>query len=460
MHRRMYLLIWLSLPLGHGCTDYALQEKATEDDATTTAEAEPPTPPADEPPDARDSADDDDDTTTGTTSTTEANEPPSITITAPDPAGTFYTDIGVILQAEVSDPDHPADSLRVTWSSDRGDALPLELVPDATGQVTTEHRLSDGVHTLTATVTDPQGATGSSAVTVTLSGEYNTGTECGSVPAYTLPTCAEATGIYFSEIFRSDPVIYRMDTDGSSLTALYNEVADDLEVDLAGDRLYWVRGDAIIERAPLGGGAIETVQPALPYAYGIALHPFARRIYWTNQVGTPKVEQSCFWGGSTTAVLPSLGPGGNCCAIGIDIDFDTEKIYWMDGYYGGPISRMNLDGTGLEVLTYTVGIGNGIAVDHRGGKIYWTEYGGSGSSVIRRAELDGSNVETLLTTMDGLATPQHIAVDPAGGKIYWADIDGEAQIARANLDGSGMESLYSGGREIRAIALERQSPCR
>jgi len=202
------------------------------------------------------------------------------------------------------------------------------------------------------------------------------------------------------------------------------------------------------------------VQPALPYAYGIALHPDYQRIYWTNQVSTPKVQRSCYWGGPTTDVLAGLGPGGNCCAIGIDIDFLNERIYWMDGYYGGPVTRMELDGTGVTSLYTTTGIGNGIAVDHRHGKIYWTEYGNSaGSDVIRRSNLDGSNVETLLTAADGLDTPQHIAVDPAAGKIYWADLNAPTQIGRANLDGSNVETLFGGGGDVRAIALEQLTPC-
>ena len=437
-----------------GCSDYKLSADEPDEagsPASDDGSAEPPD--GDVPPET-DPGDSGEETTGGV----DPNTAPTIAITAPDPGGTFYVDLMVSLEVEVADVESAPETLRVTWSSDRGDVLPADLVPDPTGAVATSSLLTDGTHVLTATVIDPDGASGSASVTIGLAGSYNIGSECGAVPAYTLPTCAEATGVYFSDIRSTNPSIFRMDPDGTNLTTSYTEVADDLEVDLVGGLLYWVRADSIIERGPLGGGPIETVQPALPYAYGIALHPFARRIYWTNQVGTPKVEQSCFWGGDTTAVLPSLGPGGNCCAIGIDIDFDQEKIYWMDGYYGGPISRMNLDGTGIEILGYTAGIGNGVAIDHRNGKLYWTEYGST--SVIRRANLDGSDAETLLTTMDGLATPQHIAVDPEAGKLYWADMDATAQIARSDLDGSNIEMLYTGGQEIRAIALERQSPCR
>jgi len=56
---------------------------------------------------------------------------------------------------------------------------------------------------------------------------------------------------------------------------------------------------------------------------------------------------------------------------------------------------------------------------------------------IQRADLDGSNVETLLT---GLSGPEFIAIDETNYKIYWTD-DGDNKIRRANTDGSSVEVL-------------------
>ena len=61
-------------------------------------------------------------------------------------------------------------------------------------------------------------------------------------------------------------------------------------------------------------------------------------------------------------------------------------------------------------------------------QIYWTS---PFEDRIRRANLDGSNVEALLT---GLASPVDLALDVAGGQIYWTDPI-EGSIRRANLDG-------------------------
>ena len=64
-------------------------------------------------------------------------------------------------------------------------------------------------------------------------------------------------------------------------------------------------------------------------------------------------------------------------------------------------------------------------------KLYWTEGGKSKS--IGRANLDGSGRETVVASFEDAHS---LALDAAGGKIYWTD---NRQIQRANLDGSQLE---------------------
>ena len=77
-----------------------------------------------------------------------------------------------------------------------------------------------------------------------------------------------------------------------------------------------------------------------------------------------------------------------------------------------------------------------IAVDDVGGKIYWTD---SGTHKIHRANLNGSGCETLVKWS---YNPRGIAVDRIDGKFYWAD-SLTHQISRANLDGSRLEILVA-----------------
>ena len=87
------------------------------------------------------------------------------------------------------------------------------------------------------------------------------------------------------------------------------------------------------------------------------------------------------------------------------------------------------------------------------GKIYWTDgkypYR---DRIIRRANLDGSNSEDLLTGLDSLGD---LAVDDTAGKIYWTDKSG---IRRADLDGTNAEILLRELRYVRGIALDVPQP--
>ena len=127
----------------------------------------------------------------------------------------------------------------------------------------------------------------------------------------------------------------------------------------------------------------------------------------------------------------------------------TPKMYWTD-YGTEKIQRANLDGSNVEDLV-TTGLTTplGIALDVGRGKMYWAD---GGTSKIQRANLDGSNVEDLITT--GLTTPLGIALDVGRGKMYWTD-GGTSKIQRANLDGSNVEDLVTTGlRHPFGIALD------
>ena len=122
------------------------------------------------------------------------------------------------------------------------------------------------------------------------------------------------------------------------------------------------------------------------------------------------------------------------------------KMYWA--HKGSArIQRANLNGSQIEdLITWGVGEAD-IALDVVGGKMYW---GDSDLNSFNRANLNGSQVETLGIDR---AYPNSIALDVSGGKIYWTDL---YEIQQANLDGSQVETLISGLEEgiLRGLALD------
>ena len=98
----------------------------------------------------------------------------------------------------------------------------------------------------------------------------------------------------------------------------------------------------------------------------------------------------------------------------------ATKIYWAN-MEPNKIQRANLDGSQVEDLVTGLNSPDGIALDVSGGKIYWTErnkYEDGNKDKIQRANLDGSQVEDLVT---GLNEPIEVTLDVSGGKLYWVE---------------------------------------
>ena len=127
---------------------------------------------------------------------------------------------------------------------------------------------------------------------------------------------------------------------------------------------------------------------------------------------------------------------------------ETSRMYWLDRGTDR-IQRSNLDGSNVEDLV-TTGLSGPkeLALDVAAGKMYWTD---NGTDKIQRANLDGSQVEDLVTV--GLIGPAALELDVAAGKMYWTD-QRTGKVQRANLDGSGVEDLVTGLSDPQGLALD------
>jgi len=238
--------------------------------------------------------------------------------------------------------------------------------------------------------------------------------------------------------------IQRANLDGSNVqdlvtTGLENPVG--IALDVAGGKMYWTdSGTDKIQRANLDGSNIEAlVTTGLEIPIGIALDVAGGKMYWTD-AGTEKIQRANLDGSNVEALVTT----GLEQPEGIALDVVDGKMYWTD-WNTDKIQRANLDGSNVEDLV-TGRAPTGIALDVAGGKMYWTDFA---ENKIQRANLDGSNVQDLVTT--GLENPIGIALDVAGGKMYWTDRGeigqnaqwGKEKIQRANLDGSNVEDLVT-----------------
>lgn len=80
----------------------------------------------------------------------------------------------------------------------------------------------------------------------------------------------------------------------------------------------------------------------------------------------------------------------------------------------------------------------GLAVDPMEQKVYWTNREGP---VVRRANYDGSSVETLVTGTPG-SILRDIEIDVTNRAMLWVDDrQGQSFVHRANLNGSDVQTL-------------------
>src|SRR6266699_3998913 len=111
----------------------------------------------------------------------------------------------------------------------------------------------------------------------------------------------------------------------------------------------------------------------------------------------------------------------------------------------GRVLSMNPDGSDKKVLAADCPHPDGIAVDREAGHIYWTNMGvfSRNDGSIERADLDGGNRKTIVP-QGGTFTPKQLQLEKQSGKLYWSDREG-MRVMRANLDGSGIETLVQTG---------------
>jgi DNA-binding beta-propeller fold protein YncE len=122
----------------------------------------------------------------------------------------------------------------------------------------------------------------------------------------------------------------------------------------------------------------------------------------------------------------------------------TGRLFVLE-LSGDRIHSMNPDGSDRRTIVTDCHLPDGIVVDAEAGHIYWTNMGipNLDDGSIERADLDGGN-RRVIVPQGVTHTPKQIHLDKDGGKLYWCDREG-MRVMRANLDGSQAETLVATG---------------
>jgi len=161
----------------------------------------------------------------------------------------------------------------------------------------------------------------------------------------------------------------------------------------------------------------------------LALHEgaFAARIYFTDQPAGAA--------GSVMSVLPDgtdqrtvITVSGTPDLRGIGYHYASGRIYYLDNGPAKKIYSILPDGTSqVEVGPLGSAFNADLELDESAGKVYWAE---TGNGIVRRANLNGTSVETAVTPGTGTYTaPYFFFVDTNGQYVYWG-------VTSANNDSS------------------------
>ena len=124
-----------------------------------------------------------------------------------------------------------------------------------------------------------------------------------------------------------------------------------------------------------------------------------------------------------------------------------NRLYWVEktSNNSGRIRRANLNGNNIQLIRSLTTAPAGITIDTVNAKIYITTERGKVQSI----NVDGSDYEPNVIV--GLDTPADIAVDAGSGKIFWITESGTVHYA--NVDGSGETQFASGYDTLHSITV-------
>jgi ribosomal protein S8E len=306
--------------------------------------------------------------------------------------------------------------------------------------------LSNGNKTATITVSGTGGGTTENYTVVPVQAAMANGSTAPSVATVNVIALVP-TKIYYSSFDVGNVNIKNI----SDLTndGTWSNISDPgclaVAVDDVNNMIYWRTLDSnsvnSIKRRSLSGGAVQTIITGIKnWNDGLAIDAVNGKIYWGVAYGNSSAENE-IWSAdldgnnakiylSGNNVSPNIVDDGGGIFSTLDVAVYDGKVYWSTGYcpsgttvLSGIIKRANLDGTGVETIHSGEELITSISIDSSTNKIYWANADNSGGkSCVNRSNLDGSSSQTYISNANSKLQGSDDAVmqvEAAGGKVVW-----------------------------------------
>ncbi len=239
----------------------------------------------------------------------------------------------------------------------------------------------------------------------------NTSAFSVSVPLSIIPP-----RLYWSDFSLSEIASSRRDGSNDEQFAITSNLnATGLAIDTSNHYLYWAEDDGEIYRAQLVDpvGTLENIISTGSLGiHSVAVDPINGHVFWAdtsnNQIGRANLDGSS----PNPGFIPTISPWD------VEVDPINDMIHWTSGV-DGKIKRDILSAPAGEVETFdaTAEV-RGLALDltNQPAKVYWADVG---NSLIGRANLDGSGSESLAVTFFGASVGGDLEIDPFDAHLYY-----------------------------------------
>lgn len=269
-------------------------------------------------------------------------------------------------------------------------------------------------------------------------------------PQATLRSVTGSEKIYFS----AGTTLFRLNLDGSEFENVAEiGINENFVIDSTRGKIYISRWDASSQISVFDVQTKETSAfsdgPGPGGGQGLAVDPTNAKLflglYYNGVYGLDMLDDRGWTQLVTRASLsPMLGQRGQ-----LELDAANRHIYFRASFNGDCgecryIWRVDFDGQNL-VKIIRANAGDAMALDLTAGKLYFSDM--PGHSTLKRANLDGSNPETVLTLPEPYHYCWRVVLDVAQQKMYFSLFNEDngfkdRAIARANMDGTDFEILY------------------
>jgi PKD repeat protein len=311
------------------------------------------------------------------------------------------------------------------------------IIPERAGSVTYQWSFGDGTSSTEQNPTHDYASPGAYAVTLVLVTEKSLEIVASSTTLVIKDPNATGVPFYFwtngvQTMLLNDqpPLAAAVLTPG--VTSSYG-----MAIDTVADRLY-IGNDAAakIYVCGLDGSGLAEFRTSAGTVAGLAIDYKTSRLYWVTEEGDVKWADMT---NSSTSQMETLVTGQDNSPQGVGIDPVSRRLFWNK--YDGGVWSIDLDAGGAVAAQIAANPGGGGSMIVVDGRLYYDEYTATNDVKIVSTNLQGQDRKEIITGISRLVYAG-IAYSKDQNKLYWSDRNTNL-IKRANLDGSGVETFYT-----------------